>query len=167
VITATVARSDKINLMNMNNTDIRWEQRFLNFEKALKKLEEAVNYIRQNHHSIITDDISDTGALSELIKQGLIQSFEFTHELAWNAIKDYAAYQGNPEIKGSRDAAREAFAMGLIPDGEIWMDMIISINKTSHTYNEITADNIFKKIINDYLSAFTSLKDKMITLKNY
>jgi len=60
----------------------------------------------------------------------LIQSFEFTHELAWNVIKDYSFYQRNPEIRGSRDAVREGFAMGLIAQGEVWMEMIKSKNET-------------------------------------
>ena len=72
--------------------------------------------------------------LFELEKQGLIQTFEFTHELAWNVMKDYFAWQGNPAITGSRDTAREAFQKGLIEDGEGWMEMIKSRNQTSHTY---------------------------------
>ena len=51
--------------------------------------------------------------LSDLEKQGLIQAFEFTHELAWNVMKDYFAFQGNSSITGSRDAVRESFASGL------------------------------------------------------
>jgi len=56
-------------------------------------------------------------------KQGLIKSFEFTHELAWNVIKDFFFYQGNSSIMGSRDASREAFSKGLIDDGSTWMKM--------------------------------------------
>lgn len=86
----------------MESKDIRWEQRFCNFIKALKKLEDAVNYIHENF--LIDDEEKFDDIVNDLIKQGLIQSFEFTHELAWNVIKDYAAYQGNPEIRGSSDA---------------------------------------------------------------
>lgn len=63
-----------------------------------------------------------------LEEQGLIQAFEFTHELAWNVMKDYFADQGNISITGSRDAIREAFNKGLITDGEGWMEMIRSRN---------------------------------------
>ncbi len=136
--------------------DIRWEQRFSNFEKALHKLTQAVEYIR--HNLLVEDEPIDDGdssyVLDEIIKEGLIQRFEYTHELAWNVMKDYAAYQGNTSIGGSRDATREAFQLHLVSDGQVWMDMIGSRNKTSHTYNEETADEIYSKILNEYYPAF-------------
>ena len=136
--------------------DIRWEQRFSNFVKAFHKLTQAVEYI--NHNFIVEDepiDDSDLGhVLDEIIKEGLIQRFEYTHELAWNVMKDYANYQGNTSIGGSRDATREAFQIQLISDGKVWMDMIGSRNKTSHTYNEETASEIYSKILNEYYPAF-------------
>ena len=151
----------------MKNQDIRWLQRFSNYKKALRKLEDSVDYVT-NH---ITKESLDTGEefgliQIDLIKQGLIQSFEFTHELAWNVIKDYVHYQGNQSVRGSRDATREGFSMGLIEDGDVWMEMIRSRNQTSHTYDEETADEIFNKIINDYLAAFVSFKEKMEEIKN-
>ncbi len=151
----------------MKNQDIRWLQRFSNYKKALRKLEDSVDYVT-NH---ITKESLDTGEefgliQIDLIKQGLIQSFEFTHELAWNVIKDYVHYQGNQSVRGSRDATREGFSMGLIEDGDVWMEMIRSRNQTSHTYDEETADEIFNKIINDYLDAFVSFKEKMEEIKN-
>ena len=99
--------------------DIRWEQRFSNFIKALHKLTQAINYIDDNIEAENVEYILD-----EIIKEGLIQRFEYTHELAWNVMKDYAEYQGNFDIKGSRDATQEAFKMKIISDGETWMDMI-------------------------------------------
>ncbi len=69
-------------------------------------------------------------------------------------MKDYARYQGNSTIGGSRDAIREALQLNLIEDGEVWMEMIRSRNKTSHTYNESVANRIFEKIINQYQAAF-------------
>lgn len=148
--------------------DIRWEQRFSNYVKAFNKFEEAVKYIEHNY---LDEDVPEERehlgyVLNDILKQGLIQSFEYTHEMAWNVIKDYAAYQGNPEIKGSRDAAREAFSMGLIANGKIWMDMINSRNKTSHTYNEETANEIFKKILDDYHPAFAAFKIKMEEIRS-
>jgi nucleotidyltransferase substrate binding protein (TIGR01987 family) len=76
-------------------------------------------------------------------------------------MKDYAAYQGNPNITGSRDAVREAFKMQLIKNGETWMDMIESRNKTSHTYNEETAREIFSKILNEYYPVFLEFRSVM------
>jgi nucleotidyltransferase substrate binding protein (TIGR01987 family) len=151
----------------MNTQDIRWKQRFGNFNKALKKLEDSVGYIR--HHCIDEENLKEdsfSSVLTNLVKQGLIQGFEFTHELAWNVMKDYAAYQGNPEIKGSRDAAREGFAMGLIENGEVWMEMIRSRNQSSHTYDENIANEIVRKITREYLTAFKAFGAKMEAIIN-
>lgn len=143
--------------------DIRWEQRFSNFTKALNKLTQAVEYIKQ---SIIgTDESVDEHdldhVLDEIIKSGLIQRFEYTHELAWNVMKDYAIYQGNTSVGGSRDATREAFQLQLVSDGKVWMEMIGSRNKTSHTYNEETADEIYSQILNAYFPAFLEFQKNM------
>ncbi len=130
----------------------RYQQRFCQFKKALQKLEAAVSYISG-------DTVQwDTPVLSDLMKQGLIQNFEFTHELAWKLMKDYAEYQSPVIIRGSRDAIREAFKMGLIQNGEIWMEMIQSRNETSHLYDEEIADEVYRSIIYRYLPALTALK---------
>lgn len=143
--------------------DIRWEQRFSNFNKALFKLEESVNYIKTNflndNDELESEDLGHI--VDELIKEGLIQRFEYTHELAWNVMKDYAIFQGNSTVGGSRDATKEAFKLNLIQDGENWMDMIQSRNKTSHTYNEHTANEIFEKIIRNYFPLFVSFRNVM------
>jgi nucleotidyltransferase substrate binding protein (TIGR01987 family) len=133
------------------NTKIRWQQRLTNFSKALRQLELAV-------------ELSKERPLSNLEEQGLIQAFEFTHELAWNVLKDYFAFQGNPNITGSRDASREAFRKGLIKDGDGWMEMIKSRNQSSHTYNEEIADGIASKISTLYFELFKELEEKMTQL---
>jgi nucleotidyltransferase substrate binding protein (TIGR01987 family) len=99
--------------------------------------------------------------LDEILKEGLIQRFEYTHELAWNVMKDYAEYQGNFDVKGSRDATREAYKMKLILKGDVWMDMISNRNKSSHTYDEETAKEIYSKIIADYYPAFLDFHESM------
>jgi nucleotidyltransferase substrate binding protein (TIGR01987 family) len=76
-------------------------------------------------------------------------------------MKDYAEYQGNNTIGGSRDATREAFQLKIIENGDVWMDMIKSRNKTSHTYNEETAEEIYQKIITEYFPVFMDFKNKM------
>lgn len=143
--------------------DIRWEQRFSNYNKALTKLEESVEYIQHNflddEDELETEDLGYV--VDELIKEGLIQRFEYTHELAWNVMKDYAFFQGDSTVGGSRDATRAAFKLQIIENAEIWMDMIQSRNKTSHTYNEETANEIFRKIINDYFPLFLDFRDVM------
>lgn len=100
--------------------DIRWIQRYNNYKKALFRLEKAVKLAGERD-------------LTELEEQGLIQSFEYTHELAWKTLKDFLQYKGNKEIYSSKDASREAFKYGLIKEGEIWMNMITSRNNSSYS----------------------------------
>ena len=138
----------------MNNTeDIRWIQRFDSFTKAFVLLENAIL-------------LSKERTLSELERQGLIQSFEFTHELAWKTIKDFFEWQGTQDVFGSKDAAREAFSFGLIDDGSVWMKMIKSRNESSHTYNEKTAEEIFIAVTGEYYKAFKDFSEKMTSLKS-
>ena len=132
----------------MTPTDVRWQQRFSNFRRALAQLAEAV-------------DLSRVRELSRLERQGVIQSFEFTHELAWNVLKDYLQDQGNPDIKGSKDATRAAFKVQLITDGEAWMAMIQSRNISSHTYDERTADLLVNAIVGSYYAQFVALQTEM------
>jgi nucleotidyltransferase substrate binding protein (TIGR01987 family) len=87
-------------------------------------------------------DLAGERELSKLERQGLIQAFEFKHELAWNTMKDFLESRGTTGIDGSKDATREAFSRGLLDDGERWMEMIQSRNRTSDTYNEATARQI-------------------------
>jgi nucleotidyltransferase substrate binding protein (TIGR01987 family) len=134
-----------------NNPDIRWQQRFSNYRRAFASLAAAVGLARAR-------------PLSDLEKQGLIQAFEFTHELAWNVMRDYFAYQGNTAITGSRDAVREAFSKGLLNDGEGWMEMLQSRNLTSHTYNQAVADEIVARIIGSYFMLFEVFLTRMTNL---
>ncbi len=134
----------------MSEQDIRWLQRLSNYRRALAQLAKFI----------------DNGELNELEQQGLIKAFEFTHELAWNVLKDYFEYQGNSSIHGSRDATREAFQYSLISDGETWMGMIKSRNQSAHTYNKETADEIGELIVNSYFGLFVALEAKMTELSD-
>lgn len=132
----------------MTDQDIRWQQRYANYKKALRQLQEAV-------------ELSEQRELSKLEKQGVIQAFEFTHELAWNMLKDFLQDQGNQNIKGSKDATREAFKVQLITDGEQWMAMIQSRNLSSHTYDEHTAELLVEAIVKQYFPLFVELGSEM------
>lgn len=129
----------------MSDQDIRWKQRFSNLQKAFAQLEKFM--IKHE--------------LNELEKQGLIQAFEYTYELAWNTIKDYYEYQGETGIQGSRDAFRLGINRELLQDGELWMEMIQSRQKTSHTYNEEIAEEIADEIFNNYYRLFNQLIEKL------
>lgn len=133
--------------------DIRWKQRFENFRKALMRLDEAI-------------DLQAQRPLSHLEQQGFIKAFEFTHELAWNVMKDYAIYQGQHQIMGSRDATRYAFKYGMVIDGEAWMDMIKNRNKAVHTYDEATALAVIKQTTNIFFPLFNDFKSRMQQLAN-
>ena len=128
--------------------DIRWKQRFCNYQKALVQLTKFI----------------EKGELSELEEQGIIKAFEYTYELAWNVIKDYYEEQGEVSIQGSRDALRLAFQRGLITDGDNWMKMIKSRIASVHTYNLEVAQQINQDIHDIYFQLFIELKEKMASL---
>ena len=104
----------------MNSEDIRWKQRFQNFEKALHYLEHAL--------SIENPDI--------VYKAGIIQFFEMSFELAWNVLKDYLEEQGFLEVKSPKSSLKKAFEIGIIDNGHIWMELLQDRNLTAHTYDE-------------------------------
>ena len=126
--------------------DIRWVQRFQNYKEALRHLKHAVT------------EITDP---NELEKEGTIQRFEFTHELAWKVMKDYLEYEGITGLTGSRSATREAFNKGLITEGQKWMDMIESRNTTVHTYRGEILEREYRRIVEDYYPLFLAFEAKM------
>ncbi len=128
-----------------NNQDIRWQQRFSNYRKALAQLKEVV----------------EQDELNKFEEQGLVKAFEYTYELAWTTLKDFLEYQGFSEIIGSRDAFRKAFSEGVVDDGNVWMGMIKSRNITSHTYNEITAREIAEDVKIRFYPAFCALEQTL------
>ncbi|NGZ28853.1 MAG: nucleotidyltransferase [Magnetococcales bacterium] len=129
----------------------RWQLRFENFLKALQTLDEAMELVRQRE-------------LSNLEQQGLVQGFEFTHELAWNVLKDYLEHQGIVGLIGSRDATRSAFKNGLIQQGEVWMQMIADRNLTSQAYEKVNVQAMVLTIIQGYHPAFKNMADRFSQL---
>ena len=134
----------------MTSAVIRWIQGLEKFRCASAFLQRGIGR-------------SQTRALSELEQLGLIQAFEFTHELSWLLIRDFLVDQGVAGISGSRDAVREAVARQLLPQGEesVWMAMIRSRNLTSHTYNPAVAREIAELIVDRYGPVFQQLADLM------
>jgi len=130
----------------MNKEDIRWKQRFRNYEKSLNYLEDAL--------AIKQPDV--------IQRAGIIQFFEMTYELAWNTLKDYLAEQGFLNLNSPRDAIKKAFEIELITDGNIWLKALEDRNLTSHTYDEETAIEVENLIRNNY---YRLLKELSITLK--
>ena len=126
--------------------DVRWQQRLDNFLRALQTLRQAAELVQQR-------------GLSELEKQGLVQGFEFTHELGWNLLKDYLEAQGVTGLIGSKNAVRSAFKNALIneADAETLMDMIKARNLSSHTYNQETAEEIVAAVLEQFHPTFERL----------
>ncbi len=116
-----------------NHKEIRWQQRFVNLDRAFKQLKDAINRF---------DDLDD------LSKEGLVQRFEYTFELSKNTIKDYLESKGDIE-KYPRDIIKKAFQLQIIENGEIWIEMLEKRNIMSHTYDQAT-----------FVEIVTSIKDR-------
>ncbi len=116
------------------------------------QLGKAVNIV-----SVVSNSTSDQ---NDLLAEGLIQRYEYTHELAWKVMKDYEEYQGITDIMGSRDAIRVALRAGILDDDR-WMDTISDRNLTSHNYDDETAKHIVNNIINVYYPLFVKFETTM------
>ncbi|AOY75870.1 nucleotidyltransferase substrate binding protein [Clostridium formicaceticum] len=121
--------------------EVRWRQRFENFDKAYKQLNAA---------------ILDFENLSVLEKEGLIQRFEYTFELAWKTLKDYLEAK-EVNAKFPRDVIKAAFHYEVIKDGEVWMDMLEKRNLLAHTYDEERFHFAIKKIKEEYYEAISQV----------
>lgn len=139
----------------MAQQNIRWQQRFANYRKALVKLTQAVD--------LLSKQTGGETVVDELLQEGLIQRFEYTHELAWKVMKDYAEYQGYTDVRGSRDAIRKALEMNLIDDKR-WMETIEDRNLTVHNYDNEIASEIYDNIMNVYAPLFIAFEHKMQSL---
>ncbi|MBW8349603.1 nucleotidyltransferase substrate binding protein [Bacillus sp. IITD106] len=124
--------------------DIRWRQRFENFEKSYKLLEK---YAKVEFKS-------------EIEKAGIIQFFKMTFELAWKVQKDYLESEGF-NVKSPRETIKQAFQIGLIENGHEWMDALSKRNLTTHTYDEAFADKFVKEIQQEFYPIFKSLYEKL------
>jgi nucleotidyltransferase substrate binding protein (TIGR01987 family) len=139
--------------LTMTEQDVRWQQRLSNYQKALTQLSDAVSLAQERN-------------LSNLEEQGLVQAFEYTHELAWKTLADYLQCQGYTDLFGSKDTVRKAFSVGLLVQGDVWMDMIKSRNQTSHTYNQEVVDEIVAAIRTQYCKEFLVLQETLKRLKD-
>jgi nucleotidyltransferase substrate binding protein (TIGR01987 family) len=136
----------KIAFKFMNtNKDIRWKQRFVNFNKAFNQLKRFV----------------EVEKLNEMEAQGLIKAFEYTYELSWKTLQDLLKEKGYKGISGPRPVIEQCFQDGYISDGKAWMSMYKSRNLTSHTYNEETAEEIVEAIGSVYYQLFKNLQIKL------
>jgi len=121
---------------------VRWKQRFQNLEKAYAQLQKGLAISKP----------------SELERQGIIQSFEFTFELAWKTLKDYLESKG-VTVSFPRDTIKEAFHHQILQDGKIWLEMLEKRNLIAHTYDEKNADEAFRLIREEFFDAMTQVVD--------
>lgn len=133
--------------MKREEKDIRWKQRFQNFEKAYLLLERTLNINNP----------------SEAEKGGLIQFYEMAFELAWKLMKDYLEEKGFT-LDSPRESIKQAFQSGMIEDGQDWMDALTDRNLTTHTYDEKTADKVVSSIRVSYFPILQRLYSKVKSL---
>lgn len=130
--------------------DKRWNEKLDDFGKPLLRLNESI-------------DESKSNPLSSTLKDGVIQRFEFCYEICWKLIKYYLENEGIQEAKSPKSTFREAFKIGIIEDGEKWIDMLNDRNLTSHVYDEEVALDIYGKILSTY---FKQMNNMHILLKS-
>jgi len=123
------------------NSEARWRERFGDYKKAVGRLQEALKKEEFN----------------ELEKDGVIQRFEFTFELAWKTVKDYLEDQNFTDISSPKKAIQKAFESGLIEDGHAWVEMQEDRNRMSHMYSQIDSEKIFVQVKNKYAKALNDL----------
>lgn len=127
--------------------DVRWEQRFMNFKKALARLQEV--------------KAADLASLSELEKEGLIQRFEYTYELSWKTLQDLLRHKGYVDFAGPNATLSLALQDGYITDADGWRKMKKSRELMSHTYDESQADSIASDIVEVYADLLEQLSIRL------
>lgn len=131
------------------DTTPRWQQKLESYHKALSRLAEIVN-------------VAKTRSLNDIERDGMIQRFEFTHELAWKVMMSFCKFQSPEEsLYGSKDSTRWAYERGLITNGEVWMQMIASRNYTSHNYDDSEAAETARAIVCDFYPELVAFWEKM------
>lgn len=118
------------------DVDVRWKQRFQNFDKAFKRLTDAIQIIRKDPDNV-------------LLQAGLIQTYEFTFELAWKTLKDYLEMEGFT-VPSPRATLRQAFQCGYIQQGDVWLKALNDRNLTAHTYDDEVAKEVIADIQQTY-----------------
>ncbi len=129
--------------------DIRWKQRFSNFEKAYLSLIEAQKTLEDEPEN-------------NFIQDSLIQRYEYTMELAWKTMKDYLENEGFMDVTSPKKAVRKAFQERIIKDGPAWITALDDRNKTSHAYDENMANEVVQSIIEQHIPIF---RDFYLTMK--
>lgn len=132
------------------DVDVRWKQRFQNFDKAFKRLADAILIIRKDPDNV-------------LLQAGLIQTYEFTFELAWKTLKDYLEMEGFT-VPSPRATLRQAFQCGYIQQGDVWLKALNDRNLTAHTYDDEVAKEVIADIQQTYYFLLKDLHQWLMKL---
>lgn len=132
------------------DVDVRWKQRFQNFDKAFKRLTDAIQIIRNDPDNV-------------LLQAGLIQTYEFTFELAWKTLKDYLEMEGFT-VSSPRATLRQAFQCGYIQQGDVWLKALNDRNLTAHTYDDEVAKEVIADIQQTYYFLLKDLHQWLMEL---
>lgn len=127
----------------------RFAERKSELQNAVKRLREAVGQPE-----------------SDLVRDAVIQRFEFTFELVWKSLKLYLERQGL-DCGGPRSTFKKAFAEGLIDstdEADVWMLMLEDRNLTSHAYDEALARRIYRNVVENYVPLLGRMAEKILTL---
>ena len=127
------------------SSDIRWKQRFDNLQRAYRRLVSMLELLQQDPDS-------------EVVRMALIKAYEFTFELSWKTLKDYLAYNGI-DARLPREVIKQAFATGLLVDGELWIAMLEERNLMAHTYDDARAKVAVEQIQDRYLNGLSQLQE--------
>lgn len=132
------------------DVDVRWKQRFQNFDKAFKRLTDAIQIIRNDPDNV-------------LLQAGLIQTYEFTFELAWKTLKDYLEMEGFT-VPSPRATLRQAFQCGYIQQGDVWLKALNDRNLTAHTCDDEVAKEVIADIQQTYYFLLKDLHQWLMEL---
>ena len=129
-----------------DKTERFYEQRE-QFDRALRKLHEV---LQENE--------------TEIVRDALIQRFEFTFEMAWLSLYRYLSIKGVKVARQAWAVFPEAFQSLLIEDAELWEKVRDCRNLTSHTYDESKAVEVAAFVRANAIHAFDTLQEKLRTL---
>lgn len=123
-------------MIGTDNQDIRWKQRFQNYEKAFGRLVRAIEVVKAT-----PDD--------DLLQSGLVQTYEYTFELAWKTLKDYLESEGFL-LRSPRETIRQGFQSGFIANAEDWLQALADRNLIDHIYDDEVMARVLKDIFERY-----------------
>ncbi len=125
----------------------KFQTKLHNFSNAIQRLDEAIEESKQNS--------------SLTVRDGVIQRFEFTTELAWKAAREYLLSQDVIDINSPKAVMKEAYNNNLIDDADGWLKILQDRNSTSHIYDEYDANEIYNRIVSKHIYLFCELSDKL------